>query len=196
MKIPEKALQYIQMHRTDIKGGDIAKQYIEQIEKDFEELKPWLPEKCKAFADIGCGVAGIDVLISRHYNGAKPYLIDGSGVGNKKFHFYEEGADIYNDIMVTKEVMQVNNVPNYQLTYQGYALPLPVDFFISILSWGFHYPIDQYLKLVTTSLKSKNRLILDIRCDTNGKQCLEKDFEFVGIVSTRKYSERCVFERK
>lgn len=43
------------------------------------------------------------------------------------------------------------------------VLGLPLDLVISLVSWGFHFPVSTYLDQVHDLLREGGRLILDLR---------------------------------
>ncbi|MGK0448192.1 MAG: SAM-dependent methyltransferase, partial [Polaribacter sp.] len=50
------------------------------------------------------------------------------------------------------------------------------DLIISIISWGFHYPVETYLDEVFDNLKPGGTLIVDVRKDSNGLELLTTKF--------------------
>ena len=46
----------------------------------------------------------------------------------------------------------------------------PVDLVVSLLSCGFHYPVNDYLPYLRTCLKPGGQAILDLRATTEARQ--------------------------
>jgi len=64
-----------------------------------------------------------------------------------------------------------------------------VDLIISLISWGFHYPVDTYLEKAYDLLNKDGILILDVRKDTNGLDLLTQRLgAYKVILETAKYS--------
>ncbi len=72
--MPLSAIPFINLQRSGLSNP--LKDFTDVINKEFNEIKQWLPKKCEAVLDIGCGLAGIDVLLSRHYGAPRLYLAD------------------------------------------------------------------------------------------------------------------------
>ncbi len=190
MIIPESALPWVQLHRTGA-SGDVATAYTEVVVRDYDEFikGPWLPESCKDILDIGCGMAGIDVLLYRHYDKPRLVLLDGDGqVENHedKINFHPEGMKPFNDMAAMKELLSANAVDLEQvftlpIGYEGASSR--IDLCISLLSWGWHYPVNTYLDLVCRCMRPGGRLILDLRAGQGGERDLaDAGFELIGVI--------------
>ena len=67
-----------------------------------------------------------------------------------------------------------------------------IDFVISTISWGFHFPVSTYLKSVANVLSENGILIIDIRKDTGGENELKTEFQIEPIRIFSKYvTYRC-----
>ncbi len=190
MIIPESALPWIQLHRTAA-SGDIALAYTRMILIDYDELIKgrWLPERCSDILDIGCGMAGIDVLLYRHYGKPLLFLLDGDGQVESqadKINFHPEGMEPFNDMKAMLHLLEANGVDVERV----FMLPIAYDgdhpgcdLCISLLSWGWHYPVGTYLDLVCRCLRPGGRLILDLRAGQGGERALaDAGFELIGTV--------------
>ena len=56
------------------------------------------------------------------------------------------------------------------------------DLIISLISWGFHYPVATYLKSAFDKLKTNGMIIIDVRKDSNGIEELKEEFKEVNII--------------
>lgn len=66
------------------------------------------------------------------------------------------------------------------------------DLIISLLSWGFHYPIETYLE---KAKKIKNGiLILDIRNGTDQIETLKDNFNTIKVIEETRTRKRVVIE--
>ena len=119
------------------------------------------------------------------------YLLDKttSAAEEKNIHYgYRPVASFYNNLDYTTELLNINGIPknNIQcisvdneiapcnqpalggqgdltLTTKKLAALSEVDLVISIISWGYHYPISTYLDVVYKILKSDGLLCLHCR---------------------------------
>ena len=67
-----------------------------------------------------------------------------------------------------------------------------LDLVISLISWGFHYPVSTYLDRVYELLQKNGCLIIDLRKNTEGLKELEWKFSSVTPYFETKTSLRVV----
>ena len=103
MNIPEEALPFIKMHRTHLRG-DLRTLYAQDVAGDFAQMRPFLPAHASATLDIGCGMAGIDVLLSRHYGDPVVNLLDGTGHTDVQILFHPTMSP-YNSMPVARRLL-------------------------------------------------------------------------------------------
>jgi hypothetical protein len=92
--------------------GAITSRYNEAIARDYEQLRPHLPAEIDTVLDIGCGMAGIDVLLQRHYAARPPrfVLLDKSSVTPGVYYSYKEKAAVYSSLDAACETVRSNCV--------------------------------------------------------------------------------------
>ncbi len=61
----------------------------------------------------------------------------------------------------------------------------PLDLVISLISWGFHYPVDTYLAQIRSLLSKNGVLILDVRKNTDGMKKIKEQFRHVDIIEEK-----------
>jgi hypothetical protein len=144
--IPAECVDAAQRHRP---GAN----YAASVTADFAMIEPHLPEKVVSIIDIGCGVAGIDVHLKRKYPDAHLTLLDGDG-GASNVGFSEKGA-FGGDKKAAELLLEANGIKVDRWLPIGTKEPLEADLIVSLLSWGFHYPLSAY--------KVKGLCIADIR---------------------------------
>jgi SAM-dependent methyltransferase len=188
--LPDAAIPYIRLQRTTL-GPNLAVEYAEAIAKEFAAMVPFLPPEVESVLDIGCGMAGIDVLFWRHYQ-PDLYLLDGTGMTEERVGFHQTMKP-YNSMKVARELLALNGVPAGRVSE---GLPESCDLVISLFSWGFHYPVSVYLPLVKRVLWHGGRLLLDLRKGTGGEEALRADFDRVGVLPPWSKADRVCFERK
>lgn len=168
-----------------------AKKYEDDLAREFAQLEPLLPPLPCTFLDIGCGLGGIDVLLHRHYNGhAKIHLLDKDGI-SKIYYGFEPEAAFYNNAGLTLTFMADNGVPSSAVTFHnsdgdGFPKNIKFDLILSLISWGFHYPVDTYLESAAHTLSPHGRIILDVRQGTGGEEQLKKYFKIMAIEENSK----------
>jgi hypothetical protein len=157
--------------------------YNRRMNRLYESLKPFLPKKCESILDIGSGLGGIDVLLSRHYRGgANVELLDGESdrpIVNKH-------AETFSNHIVMADFLTKNGVENFSLSSpQKYDIK-PRDLIVSFSAYCFHIPVDTYLKLITESSHEDTVCIFRIRDGKNYLDVLKQYFPVVRIVNNQK----------
>ena len=186
--LPEGSGPYIAAQRTDYKKRKPITEYGYEILGTYEKIKPFLPEQPEtgriSILDIGSGMGTIDVFLSRHYDHkAKITLLDriGDQLTNIVYGYIPCGKEVspYNNFDLAKSLLELNGVPTKNIvTHDIDSKPFPrakYDLVISLLSWGFHYPISTY----TPHLKENGVIIVDVRKGSDS----EKDITKLGKVT-------------
>src|SRR4051812_42880325 len=65
--LPDLSYKSLVTLESNVNREKIQSCYEADLESDFETLEAHLPAVCPTWLDIGCGVAGIDVLIWEYY---------------------------------------------------------------------------------------------------------------------------------
>ena len=195
--VPDEALPFIAMHRTPLRG-DLRQQYAGDIAQDFELLRPHLPPDASATLDIGCGMAGIDALLFRHYGNPAIHLLDGTGHTDVRVLFHPVMKP-YNSMPIARRLLEMNGVPGERIfewpPNPAAAVP-QCDLVLSLLSWGFHYPVTTYLALAEKVLSPDGRLILDVRKGFRGMEAIAARLELVSVISSTVKADRACFRKK
>jgi hypothetical protein len=159
-----------------IRGRAIEQAYVHQIKSDFNVVRSYLPSTAASVMDIGCGIAALDVFLFERYREQNPemLLVDRSEVSNEIYFGFRSEAAFYNSLDRAKRTLLANGVPEHRIRLfkapEDGQLPdvAPLDLVISILSWGFHFPIGTYLDSVCDRLAHNGRVIVDVRRKTDG----------------------------
>lgn len=156
------------------------------MEKEFEQLKPFLPEKCNSILDIGCGMSVIDIFLNNHYQGAvKFYLADKSQVDKNIHYGYKPRGSFYNSFDAAGKLLSLNGVKNYKFISAEYGGDIPnigkQDIVISLLSLGYHYSLSFYLHRIKDLISDDGVFIFDSRENISLKK-LRKAFPVVEII--------------
>jgi hypothetical protein len=193
IKVPESCLPLLREHRTHY-AGDFVAAYNAELQATYEGIKNYLPSE-GIILDIGAGMAGIDILLDRHYGGeAKITLLDKQGKAEKinaGFHKTADTFSHYHDFGLAIEMLGANGVENVRtVDIANEKFPRsPFTVVISLLSWGFHYPINTY----SPRVKKGGIIIADIRRDTDGiKQLAE--YGAITVVHNAKKYQRVVVQ--
>jgi len=186
-----------------IRSKKIIDSYFSDMKREYESFRDFLPANCSTILDIGCGIAGIDVFINEHYSlqGIECYLLDKSEVEDSVYYMFENKGAFYNSLGLAKATLvnngvDENNVHLIEATENNdINIEKNVDLVLSLISWGYHYPVNTYLDKVHALLSKKGVLILDIRKGTDGLDLITKKFgEYRKILETNKYIRICAIK--
>tara|TARA_B110000967_G_C18853767_1_gene546009 strand:+ start:604 stop:1317 length:714 start_codon:yes stop_codon:yes gene_type:complete len=183
---------YIKSVADDDSQG-IDEKYFLEMKNLAYSLVSHVPTSVSTILDIGCGIAGLDIFLDKLLSPSKIFLLDKTKTEDKIwYNFLSKGA-FYNSLELAKETLVLNGVSSSKINLieaSGNSdINLDansIDLIISTISWGFHYPINLYIKSVFNILKDNGRLIVDIRKYSGGVEELEKLFDVEIIFDTGK----------
>jgi SAM-dependent methyltransferase len=168
---------------SKLRNQGIKAQYDADMQQEYLSLKDALPQSCHSMLDIGCGIAGIDVLLGRHYGpGVDIYLLDKSKVEDEVFYLFNNRGAFYNSLETATETLVGNGIPAQKIhaleANAENTIPedAKFDLIFSLISWGFHYPVSTYLDQVYTRLAEGGSLIVDVRRGTGGFEEIQARF--------------------
>lgn len=183
----------------------VRRLFTEDMNREYQIMKEYLPARARAILDIGCGVAGIDVLLYQHYvkKGTRPFLslLDKTEMPKKVYYGLEQNGCYYNSLACARDLLTQNNVPPnrigleeadaaHRISFTG-----PFDLVVSLISWGFHYPVSVYLDQVYALMSPGGILILDVRNDSDGMEQIRRKFGNAKIISSAQKYHRVVAKK-
>jgi hypothetical protein len=136
--------------------------YGAKLQELFSAIEPHLPERCRAFVDVGGGMGGIDILLARHFPDAGVGVLD----GRADPPLVTRHAQTFNNLAITHRFLEANGVRASRLMMlpaDDPGTPKALDLIVSFGSWCFHYPPIAYLKWVKACCHAGTRLILEVR---------------------------------
>ena len=179
--------------------------YSKEMCADFLLMKDFLNELCPSnpgnILDIGCGTAGIDYFLYTNFegspllplgpghvpkgtNGPGIHLVDKEGM-YKPFEWPQMSQDstFVGDLTVAREFLVRNGIPAEKIfTYSVPDFPSQKNQFglvISLISWGFHYPLTTYLDKVMELLSPDGLMIFDMSTASNEFPLVQERFQKV-----------------
>lgn len=185
LKVPDTCLPLLREQRTCY--TDHAREYGEEIDRTFEGIRRHLPDKADLILDIGAGMAGIDVFLGRHYPSALFVLLDKHGVSDRINAGFNESAEQfahYNDFGAAIDLLEANDISGRAVCHDISCQPFPdaeFDVVISLLSWGFHYPISTYAP------RCRGVMVVDVRKGTSGEDELREYGDLTVVHDAKKY---------
>jgi len=174
-----------------ILGHRVKKEFIRDMQQEFEGIENSLPARAHNILDIGCGIAGIDAFISGHYrHEANIFLLDKTKTEKQVYYGFTKKGAFYNSLEIAGKFLISQGVPkenifSIDVEQQEDLRKHTFNLIISLLSWGFHYPVLTYLDLTYEILAPGGFLILDVRNKTEGIDNLKKRFGRIQILEKR-----------
>ncbi len=162
------------------------------MNNEYNEIRSYLPQTAGSILDIGCGIPGIDIMLNNHYCHFKPniFLLDKTEMPSKVYYSLTSNGCFYNSLAIARKFLEINGIrpekiftqeatPNNEILFVG-----PFDLVISLISWGFHYPVSTYLDAVYNKLSTEGVLIFDVRktTDHNPLERIRNKFRKVEII--------------
>ena len=181
----------------------ISALYFQDMDRTFEGFRDYLPSRADNILDIGCGMGGIDLFLYNHFGlGTNIFLLDSHKTDldiNIGFHQDANLFSFYNDFDLSRLYLSENGVlessiHTVNIETDQFPIDRKFDVVVSLLSWGFHYPLETYLEAVKGTLSDNSSLIVDVRNSTDGFKILEKSFGKTPIVvrEMQGYTTYCV----
>jgi hypothetical protein len=190
--IPESAFPYLVAQRgalDDMRGDRElwCRRYLEILDSEMRMVEPYLPTTCDAILDVGGGMGGIDILLSRHFDDCHVTILDGLSDPP----MMEKHAETFSNMGAASEFLRVNGVSSFGFldanTPARDASRL-YDRIVSFKSWCFHLEPQRYLDFVVKSvIPGQTKLIIDVRkqpehLETEYMRALTKEFRHIGSI--------------
>lgn len=138
-------------------------------DRDYETIATYLPEKAQHILDIGCGLATIDLKLADKYPEAHYWLLDKSEMVEKSPRGFHEKYFFYNSMDLVGEFLCGNGMKEEAIHLIEDTLePLygrQYEVILSLLSCGWHYPLETYLWFIKSHLAEGGVLVIDVRCN-------------------------------
>lgn len=165
----------------------IMQAYREDMLKVFQSVRPVLPAEgtpVVRILDIGGGLGGMAVMMAKHFGPMSHVtLLEKEGDEGSKIGWHDSAEEFgaYNSGALTTAFLEANGVDNYGLydAHEGFppANAGPFEVVISLLSLGFHYPVETYLDQIYDSLNTGGIFLCDIRTGTKGELACVRKFD-------------------
>ena len=170
---------------------NLEKKTFKLFEKEFLEIKKYLPSKALTIMDIGCGLGILNIFLNKYYNFPKFFLLDKNKVDKKIKYGHHEKYESYNFLNNTKNILLNNGINTKKLKLfdveKKFLIPnKSIDLVISLKSMGYHYPINIYFHLLKKVCKNKTIYIFDISKKNQTVVKLKEIFKSVKIIREHK----------
>jgi len=174
---------------------DIEKRTEELFRREIEAIKDYLPKNVENIMDIGCGLGIINIYLNQIYNNQPNFfLLDKNRIDKEIKYGFSSEYESYNDLNQTKNLLLNNNINSLHTidVEKDIKIENKIDLVISLKSMGYHYPIDEYLKLFRTCCDDNTCFIFDVSEGYYNASLLKKYFDVVDII----YEEKSIHSLK
>ena len=176
---------------------DIEKRTEELFQKEIESIKNYLPEKADNIIDIGCGLGIINIFLNKIYNNQPNFfLLDKNRIDKVIKYGFSSDYESYNDLKETRNLLINNDIRPSSINTldveKDFKIDAKIDLVISLKSMGYHYPIDQYLRLFQTCCDENTSFIFDVSEGYYNESLFKKHFESIVII----YEEKSIHSLK
>lgn len=161
----------------------------EDMNREYSLIKEYLPKRVSNILDIGCGVAGIDAILYKHFDSSPNiFLLDKTSIDKNVYYNFEGKGAFYNSLSTAKELLLLNGVNKEKIHIQEVVDDYKIhfhehfDLIISLISWGFHYPVSTYLDQVYKKLNNGGSLMIDVRKGTDGEEIVSSTFGNIRVI--------------
>jgi len=166
--ITDKFNDYINYQVTT--AVDNKEQYTKLSEIEYEVISQYIDPYPKRILELGCGLGRMSIFLNKkHPSNSKYHLADMSCITptpTKSSRYGWDPGTWYNDLELTKEFCEINGLVNFEiidLATGSITLLRDIDFIFSVMSVGFHYPIEQYMDILKLVAKPDALIIFGVR---------------------------------
>lgn len=162
-----KGFESLLLWEARVRRSRILADAWDEVVAEWDTIGPHVPKR-GAGADIGSGHGLLSLAAARAQEFSKLYLVDIERTASKHHSFSERGAG-YASLAKASEFLRSNGYSNVATCNPlNQELPMgPLDCIFSVISAGFHYPIEEYANYARRTLNAGGLLIFDMRHDTD-----------------------------
>lgn len=176
---------------------DIEKRTEELFQKEIRLIKNYLPKKAENIMDIGCGLGIINIFLNKIYNNQSNFfLLDKNRIDRKIKYGFSSDYESYNDLRETHNLLINNDISLNSINTidveKEFKIESKIDLVISLKSMGYHYPIDQYLRLFRTCCDENTFFIFDVSDGYYNESLFKRHFDNIDVI----YEEKSVHSLK
>jgi hypothetical protein len=166
MIVKPEHFKYLHIQRGEVSDAykhgfdEWQRAYEASLEAIMGNIAPALPEACSNILDVGGGMGGIGICLSRRYPTAAYWVLDG----------VDDAAEVrshckpFNNAAVASSFHRANGVLNSRWVPPSTTkFDVKFDLVVSFAAWGFHIIPGDYLDLVKSALAPHATIVLDIR---------------------------------
>jgi hypothetical protein len=176
MKISPEAAGYLLEQRTQLQTT-LADAYLASCRKDAELIAGAIKTAPAIAIDLGGGLGGVSACLSKFWPDCEFVIVDRDGREGRKINYGQDFGK-YNQLEETGKFLRSGGVKHRLVNIDVQPPPARVDLIFSVMSWGFHYPIETHLDWTAAAAK---QVVVDCRAGTGAEEALRKRFLPMGF---------------
>lgn len=150
-----------------------------------QAIRPFLPKSPKSILDIGCGLGVISLFLFKSTK-CKMYMLDSESDETVSVTgFHKDGYIFTAKMAACAQFLQKNGISKDRIELIDIAKdPFPeaeMDVIISKRSWGFHYPLSEYLEKCRGVLSDSGCIVVDVRKNALNEDTLNSYAKYFDI---------------
>ena len=158
---------------------------------EFNELINFLPSKINNVVDIGAGLGIINIFLEKHFtNNINFTLIDKNRIEKKVSYGFCPDGEFYNNFSLTADFLKNHGIDMNKIKLidadDKNIINNKFDLVISLLSMGYHYPINQYLSFLKKNTHKNTIFIFDVAFENEEINIISQLFKNVETVKKSK----------
>lgn len=164
MIIEPTHFEYLSIQRGEVSDArhDFEKwklAYLGSLREIAESIWPMLPEKCERVLDMGSGLGGIDLLLSKRFKTATFDLLDGT---DYKPHVYNHNIPFSNEA-VALDFHKKNGNERVECVWPRIPEGRTYDLILSFAAYCFHIHPINYFDQLRRAARPDTRIIFEVR---------------------------------
>lgn len=140
--------------------------YLSMSKAEFKIMKPYIGQP-KKILELGCGLGRYSVFLNSQLEQSPHFIMaDFSHISKKIKYGWNPEESKYNNLELTKDFCNDNGLSNFtifDLALEDLENLEDIDLVISVLSVGFHYPIELYINKLMKITSPKATMIFGVR---------------------------------
>ena len=178
MKITPDASAYLLEQRTQLQTT-LADAYLASCQSDASLIAKTVVTAPRIAVDLGGGLGGVSACLSKLWPECEFVIVDRNGREGRKINYGEDFGK-YNQLEETGKFLRSGGVKHRLINIDTQLPPTQADLIFSVLSWGFHYPIDTHIAWAASATK---QLVVDCRANTGADTLLRRNFSAVKLIA-------------
>jgi len=164
MKLTKEQIEMAKLHVTQMSSD--LNFYNKLTEAEYESFKEFIGQP-QRILELGCGLGRMSVYINKQLDYEPEFILaDFDEISKKIKYGWNPGNIFYNKLETTRQFCIENNLRRFEifnLAERNISELKNVDLVISVMSVGFHYPIEQYMKTLLNITTQDVVMIFGVR---------------------------------